>query len=198
MEQISNAIRKMIDISDEELQDFLSRVYTKTFKRKKLLSKTNTIPNEIFFINKGLLRVSVIDSEGVEHTTHFAFENEFIVDYSSFLLQEPSFCMLQVLEETTTTVLPRSAIEWGYQNLAQGEKLRRLIAEYHFICQDRRIKNTYIQTTKERYDRITEIFPNIHNRVPQHMIASYLGIDPAHLSRLKKAELSKKTIQLAF
>jgi hypothetical protein len=87
-------------------------------------------------------------------------------------------------------VLPRPAIEWGYENLAEGQKMGRLIAEYYFIYQDERIKNMYIRTPKQRYDNITEVFPNIHNRAPQHMIASYLGVTPVHLSRLKKSEIA--------
>jgi len=90
------------------------------------------------------------------------------------------------VEETEVVILPRASIEWGYQNLNEGQKLGRLIAEYYFIYHDNRIKNLYVRTPKERYDNITNIFPNIHNRVPQHMIASYLGITPIHLSRLKK------------
>lgn len=65
----------------------------------------------------------------------------------------------------------------------------RLIAEWYFIYKDTRIKNLYALTPKERYDQITDVFPNIHNRVPQHMIASYLGITAVHLSRLKKQAL---------
>jgi hypothetical protein len=95
------------------------------------------------------------------------------------------------LEETEIVILPRSTIEKGYKNLSEGQKMGRLIAEYYFIYQDNRIKNSYIRTPKQRYDSITEIFPNIHNRVPQHMIASYLGITPIHLSRLKKAKTEK-------
>ena len=98
---------------------------------------------------------------------------------------------MQALEETQVVVLPRSAIEWGYKNLIEGQKLGRLIAEFYFIFQDERTKNIYVRTPKQRYDSITEVFPNIHNRVPQHMIASYLGITSVHLSRLKKAEIEK-------
>lgn len=87
--------------------------------------------------------------------------------------------------------MPRIAVDWGYKNLRQGERLGRLIAEYYFIYQDNRLKDLYAKTPKERYDSITEVFPNIHNRVPQHMIASYLGISPVHLSRLKKADIGK-------
>lgn len=149
------------------------------------------VPDEVFFIQKGIIRVVVADNDGVEHTIHFALENQFIADYASFILRQPALYTLQAIEATEAVVMPRAAIEWGYANLAQGDRLGRLIAEFYFIYQDNRIKNLYARTPKERYDTITEVFPNIHNRVPQHMIASYLGITPVHLSRLKKADFRK-------
>jgi CRP-like cAMP-binding protein len=191
MEQIRHIMKQMISISEDELNDFLSQSITKTFKRNETVSRTNAVPNEIFFINKGLIRVMITDNKGTEHTVHFALENQFISDYSNFMQKQPSFYTLQALEETQVVVLPRSAIEWGYKNLQEGEKMGRLIAEYYFIYQDNRIKNTFSRTPKQRYDSITDVFPNIHNRVPQHMIASYLGITPVHLSRLKKSEIPK-------
>jgi CRP-like cAMP-binding protein len=187
VEQIKQVIKQMIDVSEEELNNFLSQAIFKTFKRQEIISRPNSIPNEIFFVNKGIIRVLITDSEGTEHTIHFALENQFIADYSNFIQKLPSIYCLQTLEETEVVVLPRSSIEWGYRNLKEGQKMGRLIAEYYFIYQDDRIKKNYVKTPKERYDSITEVFPNIHNRVPQHMIASYLGITPIHLSRLKKA-----------
>jgi CRP-like cAMP-binding protein len=191
MEQIKLAMKQMINVSDIELNKFLSGAAIKTFKRQEILSRPDTVPDEIFFINKGIIRVLITDNEGAEHTIHFALENQFIADYSNFILKQNSIYVLQTLEETQVVILPRSTIEWGYKNLIEGEKMGRLIAEYYFIYQDHRIKNLYIRTPKQRYDSITEVFPNIHNRVPQHMIASYLGISPIHLSRLKKAEIVK-------
>lgn len=189
MEQIRQVMKQMINITEEELNTFIGQTVSKTFKRQEIVSRPNTIPNEIFFINKGLIRVLITDHEGTEHTIHFALENQFIADYSNFLQKQPSFYSLQAIEETQVVILPRAAIEWGYENLKGGQKLGRLIAEFYFIYQDDRIKNMYARTPKQRYDSITEVFPNIHNRVPQHMIASYLGITPVHLSRLKKAEI---------
>jgi CRP-like cAMP-binding protein len=188
MEQIRQVIKQMIQVSETELDDFLGQAVLKTFKRQQLISEPDAIPNEIFFINKGLIRVFLIDHAGNEHTIHFALENQFIADYSNFIQQQPSLYALQAMEETQAIVFPRSSIEWGYAHLEQGQKMGRLIAEYYFIYQDNRIKNMYARTPKQRYDSIAEVFPNIHNRVPQHMIASYLGITPVHLSRLKKAE----------
>jgi CRP-like cAMP-binding protein len=177
----------MIDVSEDEINTFLQHAIIKTFKRQEILSLPDVVPDEIFFINKGLIRVLITDHSGTEHTIHFALENQFIADYSNFILQQPSIYSLQALEETEVTILPRSTIDWGYDNLSEVQKMGRLIAEYYFIYHDNRIKNTYIRTPKERYDSITIVFPNIHNRVPQRMIASYLGITPIHLSRLKKS-----------
>ncbi|MEL7341047.1 MAG: Crp/Fnr family transcriptional regulator [Bacteroidota bacterium] len=188
MQQIREAIRQMIRVSDAELDQLLSYCSIQHFKRKSLLSQANEIPQEIFFINQGIIRTTIEDRDGREHTLHFALENQFIADYSSFLLHQPAIYNLVAIEETEAVIMPRAAIEWGYQHMADGNKLGRTIAEYYFVYQDHRIKNFYARTPKERYDEIDHIFPNIHNRVPQHMIASYLGITPVHLSRLKKED----------
>ena len=183
---IKRAIKSMIALSDEEMAGLLQRCHESAFQRGELLSEPGKIPDKIFFISKGVIRVALQDNSGAEHTLHFALENEFIADYAQFIRKQPALYALQALEETQTVVLPRSAVEWGYDNLREGQKLGRLIAEYYFIYQDNRISNTYIRSPRERYDQISEVFPNIHNRVPQHMIASYLGISSVHLSRLKK------------
>jgi CRP-like cAMP-binding protein len=191
MNNIREAIKQLITISENELNGFLEHATIETIKRNTIISQPYVIPNEIFFINKGTIRFLISDNEGNEHTIYFAIENQFIADYSNFIVKQPSIYSLQAVEETEVVVLPRISIEWGYKNLMEGQKLGRLIAEYYFIYHDNRIKNLYVRTPKERYDNITNIFPNIHNRVPQHMIASYLGITPIHLSRLKKSAIMK-------
>lgn len=185
MLQLKNVLQQMIQISDEELETFAALCYQKVFKRKALLSQEAKFITEVYFIKKGIIRVKIDDLGGTDHTIHFAIENQFIADYRAFLTQQKSAYQLQALEDTETIVIPKSAIDWGYANLEQGEKLGRLIAEYYFIYLDSRIQHLYTLSPKARYDLMNEIFPNIHNRVPQHMIASYLGITPVHLSRLK-------------
>lgn len=100
----------MIDISEKELEDFLSKTYAKTFKKSEVVSQPGSVPTEIFFIENGILRVIVSDNQGNEHTVHFALENQFIPDYTSFLLDQPSIYTLQALEETKVVVLPKSAV----------------------------------------------------------------------------------------
>jgi hypothetical protein len=187
MDQLKSAIRQMISISENEMGGLLKECYPKTFSPKQLLSKQGQVSHDIFFITNGITRSTIVDHEGEEHTIHFSLENQFIADYSSFMMRTPANNSIQAIEETSVVVMPRQSIEWGYGNLREGDKMGRLIAEYYFIYFDNRLKNQYAFTPSRRYENIDKVFPNIHNRVPQHMIASYLGVSPVHLSRLKKS-----------
>lgn len=184
--QFREAILALIQADQEELDQLVSLCSFQKFRKNELLSQPGKVPQEVFFIAKGLLRVIVTDAKGVEHTVHFATENQFVADYSSFLLHQPGIYTLQALEPMEVVVMPRQAIDWGYQNMSQGDKFGRKVAEFYFIYQDNRVKNYYSRTPKERFELMDSIFPQIQQRVPQHMIASYLGITPVHLSRLKK------------
>ena len=181
----------MIRLSEKEASALISICFRKRFKKKEVLSDHNKIIDEVYFIEKGIIRVKVIDLGGTTHTIHFAIENQFIADYRAFITREKSNYQLEAMEDTEVIVMPREAVEWGYENLQEGEKLGRLIAEYYFTYLDRRIEHLYTLSPIQRYELMNNIFPNIHNRVPQHMIASYLGITPIHLSRIKKQQLQK-------
>jgi signal-transduction protein with cAMP-binding, CBS, and nucleotidyltransferase domain len=162
MEQIQAAIWQMIAISADEIDKFLNFCTLKTFKKRALLSKPNAMINELYFINKGIARVTILDQNGTKHTTHFALENHFIADYASFILKEPSFYTLEALEETEVVILPRAAIEWGYKNLEQGDTLGRMVAEFYFIYNDMRIKNLYTKTPLKTLCTIKPIIPFLY------------------------------------
>ncbi len=186
MELMKAAISQMINISEEEAATFMGFCYRRNFKKKEIISEDDKIIDEVYFIEKGILRVKIFDYGGSEHTIHFGIENQFIADYRAFITGEKSRYLLEAMEPTEVIVLPRKAVEWGYINLKEGEKLGRTIAEYYFTYLDQRIEHLYTLTPFQRYELMNEIFPDIHNRVPQHMIASYLGITPIHLSRIKR------------
>ena len=183
---LKQTISQMISLSDKEAEEFTKRCYKKSFSKKTLLSNDDKFIDEVYFKEKGILRVKIIDLEGREHTTHFAVENQFIADYNAFLTGKKSSYQLEALEDVDAIVMPRAAIEWGYIHLKEGQKLGRLIAEYYYSYLDTRIQHLYTLPVTERYLLMSTIFPGIHNRVPQHMIASYLGITSIHLSRVKK------------
>ena len=141
---IYQAISQMISISETEFELFMDKSFVRSLAKNEIVSQVGMIPNEIFFINKGIIRVMINDHKGVDHTIHFAMENQFISDYTHFMQMQPSIYTLQALENTEVVVLPRATIDWGYKNLKEGEKMGRLIAEYYFMYQDDRIRNTYL------------------------------------------------------
>lgn len=191
MEILKAAIEQMISLSEEEAKAFMAMCYRSRFKKKEILSEHDEIIDEVYFIEKGIIRVKIIDLSGTEHTVHFAIQNQFIADYRAFITREKSRYLLEALEPTEVIVLPKTAVEWGYAHLAEGQRLGRLIAEYYFTYLDQRIEHLYTLSPIQRYALMNQIFPDIHNRAPQHMIASYLGITPIHLSRVKKQYFQK-------
>lgn len=177
----------LITLSQEEWSEFSSQLSKKNFKKSEYIFKAGQVPNEVYFVNKGIVRVVIEDAKGMENTIHFSLEGQFISDYASYLRKQPASYSIQALENSELFVLPRASIDWAYQYLKEGQKLGRLLAELYFTFHDDRIKSLYSLTPLQRYEGIENIFPGILSRVPQHMIASYLGISPVHLSRIKRS-----------
>ena len=181
---IHQVISKYITISDAEWLYYSSLLSTKIILKKTTILSEGSLCKEIFFINKGLLRIYFVDKNGDEKTFHFAVENTFATDYKSFLKGLPSNYSIQAIEDTEVSVMSLKMVLGGYKNLMQGEKLGRLIAEDYFFTFNEKIQAIYTQTPLERYHNLKDNFPKIFQRVPQHLIASYLNISSVHLSRL--------------
>jgi CRP-like cAMP-binding protein len=184
---IQQVISNYIEISDEEWTYYSSMLQVKVLKKKTMLLSEGTICKEVFFVNSGLLRIYFVDNKGEEKTFHFALEKTFATDYKSFLKGIPSNYSIQAMEDTKVLVMPFEMVQDGYTKLRFGEKLGRRIAEDYFCMFNDKIQAIYTQNPLERYNSLTASFPNIFQRVPQHLIASYLNISSVHLSRLKNA-----------
>lgn len=184
---IHQVISSHIQVSDEEWAYYSSLLEVKVFKKKTMLLSEGTICKEVFFVNSGLLRIYFVDNNGEEKTFHFALEKTFATDYKSFLKGIPSNYSIQAMEDTEVLVMSLEMVQNGYSKLRFGEKLGRRIAEDYFCMFNDKIQAIYTQTPLERYNSLTASFPNIFQRVSQHLIASYLNISSVHLSRLKNA-----------
>lgn len=184
--KITSYIKSQINVSDEKLETLISLCELKTFKKKSIISKCNNTNQSLYFIEKGFIRLFITDLRGVQHTTHFAQEDVFITDYTALASGEPAKYNLEAIEDTTMIIISKENLNWLYTNLDEGEKLGRMVLDNYFIYFDNRLQHFYTHTPQERFDLMNSIFPDIHNKVPQHMIASYINITPVHLSRLKK------------
>tara|TARA_B110000971_G_C19991602_1_gene492235 strand:- start:475 stop:1053 length:579 start_codon:yes stop_codon:yes gene_type:complete len=185
---IHQVISSFIELSDEEWINYFSMFKTKEINKKEIILHEGNICKDVFFINKGVLRFYFVDNNGEEKTFHFAIENTFATDYKSFLKRIPSSYSIQALEDTQVITMSLEMLLSGYEILNNGEKLGRLLAEDYFFMFNDKIQAIYTQTPLERYHDLTISFPKIFQRVPQHLIASYLNISSVHLSRLKNAD----------
>ncbi len=179
-----------------ELQPHEWQIIEETFtiqhlKKGELLTRQGEICRQVSFINKGLLRF-FYNVDGKEVSTGFINEGEYIAQYDSFLMQQPSMGNVDVLEDAELINLSYDDVQILYRNYPVFQIFGRKIAEMLFIMIVSQTTNLLTLSPEERYLFVTEYQPFIIQRVPQYMIASYIGITPEHLSRLRRKLTVKK------
>jgi len=142
------------------------------------------------FVTQGLLRYYVLD-DGAEHTYDFSPEQTFVSNYESFLTQTPSSRFIQAIEPTTLLVINFNNLQRLYDSIGEGQKFGRLIAEHLFVGMLQKLTAFYQETAEERYETFIRSFPTLQERIPQYIVASYVGIKPQSLSRIRAARAGK-------
>jgi CRP-like cAMP-binding protein len=169
----------------EEWEAFTRIVQFKKLKKKDLLLEEGQVCNFIAFLNSGVLReYSYLN--GKETTVDFVGENQFATDYQSFILQIPSEQYLEALTDVDMLVLKKEGINTLFDNFKIWERFGRLIIEKVFCRAEGKRKKIISTTHEEQYHEFVAAYPQIIQQVPQYYIASYLGLTPEHLSRLRK------------
>jgi CRP-like cAMP-binding protein len=157
----------------------------KLSKRRYLLQEGNTCEYQAFVV-KGILRSYTVDEKGNEHILQFAPEGWWIADLYSFLTDEPSHFNIEAIEDAELLLINRKSWELLMENIPKLEHYFRILLQNNLIATQRRLMLTLTETAEEKYSRFVSMYPECVQRVPQHMIASYLGITRETLSRLRK------------
>ncbi|MHA4895410.1 Crp/Fnr family transcriptional regulator [Pedobacter sp. PWIIR3] len=180
-----NHIHKFTDLNpaDQEVLGLLLK--TVTYKKKAYLHRAGEICRYNYFVVKGCVRLYFIDIKGVEQTTQFAIENWWISDLTSFMFQKTSEFYIQAAEVTEVIAIEHHHYEEMFVKLPQLEKYFRLIFQKLHQASQIRIKYLCSQTAEERYVNFNKMFPQFVQRVPQYMLASYLGFTPEFLSKIR-------------
>ena len=185
MQTLIDRIRQIIPLSDEEAI-FISHLFTeKSIAKGDHFLREGQTCRSVAFIHTGLVRY-YLNEEGNEPTYYFGHEGDFVCDYESFLPQEPSTKNIQALEDTTCFILPYEGLQQLYQNVKAGERLGRRAIETVFVNVLKQLSSFYRDSPETRYRRFMDDFADISQRVPQYYIASYVGIKPQSLSRIRK------------
>ncbi|WP_407520631.1 Crp/Fnr family transcriptional regulator [Lacibacter sp. MH-610] len=192
-EQIKAYYKKLIPhLQDEDWQALQSKLEVQYLKKGEFLTRQGETSRTVSFINKGLLRMCYL-IDGKEICTGFVSENEYISSYASFLTQTPSAENIDALEPCELVNLSYEDMQQLYRSHPVFEIFGRRIAEMLFIMVSSQTTRLLTLTPEERYQSIIQNQPFIIQRVPQYMIASFIGITPEHLSRIRKKMSSSST-----
>lgn len=190
-DQILDRLSKFISLDKSEQDFFTSKLKVKEYKKKELILQEGDICKYAYFINSGCLRY-YYNVEGQENTAQFFFENGWYTDYDSFLTGKPTQQNIETLEKTELLLLSAKDLQQLYIDLPKFEKFGRLMAENAFLGIRQRSEMLENLTAEERYFKLIKERPKVFERIPQHYIASYLGIKPPSLSRIRKRIFNQK------
>ena len=187
MNELKKYIESLLDISEQDWQYFSSLLKKRIFPKKMSFVKVGQIEEYISFIEKGKVRLFIPkEEEDKEITFGFCFQGEFVSAYDSFLRQSPSRYNLETLAETTLWSISYHDLQEVYNNTAVGSTMGRFIAEKLFLLKSKREQSLLNDSSEQRYLNVFKDRPNLFEQVPLKYIASYIGVTPQALSRIRK------------
>jgi CRP-like cAMP-binding protein len=180
-----------IQLTEEEKQLCKTFFTPKKLRKRQYILQEGDVCKYVAFVEKGMLRSYTIDEKGNEHIMQFAFEGWWISDHYSFLTGEPAVYNIDALEDSELLLISKQAEEKMLQKIPKFEKYFRILLQNSLIATQRRLISSLSQNAEERYSQLISVCPTIPQRVPQHMMASFLGITPETLSRIRKQMATK-------
>ena len=185
-------ISQTVEISEEEFDYFKSLFLPKKMRKKQYFLQEGEVCTYTAFVEKGLMRSYTVDSKGNDHILQFAFEGWWLTDLYSFLTNEPSLFNMDALEDSELLLITKPDWDTLLTNVPSLERYFRILIQNNLIVTQRRLMGELSETAEEKYLRLLKTFPQCIQRVPQHMIASYLGITRETLSRVRSQLSSRK------
>lgn len=174
--------------AEASMARLLQRVRHRSLKKGEHALRAGTVATEVFFVHRGLLRYYFNDPSdgGTERTGQFFDEGIVVTDAESFLTQTPAEQNFEALEPTSLVILPRTVLYDGYDNDHAIERFGRLMLEEALIGSQRRASRLLTLQPEERYRTFIQSRPEVARRVPQYLVASFLGLTPESLSRIRR------------
>ena len=179
-------IRRYVELSDDEVLKLEPYLRPMELKRREFLLHEGEVCRYNCFVEKGCLRMFFNNDKMVEQTTQFAIENWWLSDYFSFARQSPSEYSIQAVEKSVIV-----AVDYHHQDdlfiaIPQMERYFRIMMQRALSASQLRVKMIYQLSKEEMYRHFNSSYPQFFQRVPQYMIASYLGLTPEYMSELRK------------
>lgn len=179
----------LVRLNDQEWERFKTAFSSRKVNKKTLLVKSGQICKEIYFINKGLLRL-FYDKDDLEITAFIFKEGLFATSYDSFLKQSPGIQNLEAIEDSELLVISFDELNKLYEEIPAMHIFTRKMAEQRFINAQNILSSFILDSPETRYYKFEKEHPDLLLRVPHHLIASFLGITPVSMSRIRARKKS--------
>jgi CRP-like cAMP-binding protein len=179
------SIQNLITLSPAEIELVKSLFKERVYKKGDFFLAEGQICKQVGFVAKGLMRY-YINHDGEEKTYAFSQENDYVCNYESFLPQSPSSKIIQALEDSDVFVISRDDLQLFYTKVRAGERFGRLAIGAVFIQLLEGITAFYTETPALRYERFLKNHADLQQRISQYHIASFVGVKPQSLSRIRK------------
>ncbi len=178
-------ISRYIQLMPDEQSIFLAKVKFRKYLKGQFVVQNGDICRQESFVLSGCLKAFYIDNEGQEHVAMFAIEDWWTADLGRFITQTPADLNVQCLEDSELAQISYGDLQQLYTEIPKLERFFRIIIQNAFVAAQKRIVNNLSLPAMERYIQFREQYPKIEQRVPQYMIASYLGITKEFLSKIR-------------
>ena len=182
-------IQNKISLTEAEKEICTSFFTAKKLRKKQYFLQEGDVCKYLAFVEKGALRSYTIDEKGAEHILQFALENWWISDMYSFYTQLPGTYTIDALEDSEILLITLADFEKMLLEVPKMERYIRILLQNNLIASNNRMSCSLTFTAEQKYYKFTESFPDIFNRVPQHMIASFLGFTKETLSRIRSKKV---------
>lgn len=194
-ELIVKNITRWIPLSDAEIDFFTSRLIFRKIRRRQYLLQAGDICRYYTFVNKGCLRLYSVDINGVEHILQFACEDYWVADIGSFHQEVPTSLYVDALEPSEILQISKPDLISTYISYPAFDRVFRILVENAFVGLQKRVLQNIGSTAEERYLTFVGTYPQLVNRLPQTQIASFIGITPEFLSKIRKNLTQRKTLK---
>ena len=182
-----SGIEKHVTLSESD-KAYIRSIFTpRKYKKGQFLLHEGAVCRNQMFITTGIVITYLIDLEGHEHIIQLGIEGWWIGDFQSYVFQQPAMCNVQAIEDTEILEAPYEKIQKLYEVVPQFDRFHRILIQYAYVAFQQRMLQNLSMRAEDRYLAFRGKYPKLELRLPQKYIASYLGITPEFLSRIKKS-----------
>lgn len=191
MQAIIDHFQQYLPLTEAEQDLILARVKHRIIKRRQMILQEGLVCRHYTFIIKGCFKMYGVDERGIEHKIQFAAEKDWIADIGSFHSKKPSRLFIEAVEPSEIIQIEQQDLYFLYINIPKLDRIFKVIVENKYVELQDRVLQNISSTAQQRYLNFLAQYPTLASRLPNVQIASYLGITPEFLSKIRK-ELTGK------